>query len=51
ITQIENTVEIQLEIRKRNQYNEFFMLRYQAKNENGHKEAYNIIKKYLNAYS
>ncbi|KAM0685360.1 hypothetical protein COBT_003431 [Conglomerata obtusa] len=51
ITRIENIVASHLEISKRNQYNEIFMLEYQVKNENGHKEAYNIIEKYLNAYS
>ncbi|KAM0685135.1 hypothetical protein COBT_003656, partial [Conglomerata obtusa] len=51
ITQIETTTENQLEIRSRNQYNEVFIMSYQAKNGHGHEEAYNIIKKYLNAYS
>ncbi|KAM0685106.1 hypothetical protein COBT_003685, partial [Conglomerata obtusa] len=51
ITQIETTTESQLEIRSRNQYNEVFIMSYRVINENGHKEAYNIIKKYLNAYS
>ncbi|KAM0684939.1 hypothetical protein COBT_003852, partial [Conglomerata obtusa] len=51
ITQIETTTESQLEIRSRNQYNEVFRMSYQVINENGHEEAYNIIKKYLNAYS
>ncbi|KAM0685455.1 hypothetical protein COBT_003335, partial [Conglomerata obtusa] len=51
ITRIEYTVASHLEIRKRNQYNEIFMLEYQVNNENGHEEAYNIINNYLNAYS
>ncbi|KAM0685098.1 hypothetical protein COBT_003693, partial [Conglomerata obtusa] len=51
ITQIETTTENQLEIRSRNQYNEVFIMSYRVINENGLEEAYNIIKKYLNAYS
>ncbi|KAM0685462.1 hypothetical protein COBT_003328, partial [Conglomerata obtusa] len=51
ITQIETTTESQLEIRSRNQYNEVFIMSYQVINENGYEEAYNTIKKYLNAYS
>ncbi|KAM0685551.1 hypothetical protein COBT_003237, partial [Conglomerata obtusa] len=51
LTRIENTVESQLEIRNRNQYNEVFVMSYQVKKENGHEEACNIIKNYLKAYS
>ncbi|KAM0687670.1 hypothetical protein COBT_001087 [Conglomerata obtusa] len=51
LTRIENTVESQLEIRNRNQYNEVFVMSYQVKNEYGHEEACNIIKNYLKAYS
>lgn len=37
LTQIENTVESQLEIRKRNQYNEFFTLIYHVENRRSRK--------------
>ncbi|KAM0685823.1 hypothetical protein COBT_002962 [Conglomerata obtusa] len=50
LTQIENTVESQLEIRNKNQYNEYFTLTYHVKNVHGYEKAYNIIKRYLNAY-